>query len=189
MNLSSNRILKLIPELLVIFIGVYCAFLLDNYRTRQQELKYQKDYFNSFLSEIQSLQQTTHLLTVRVDTIISQLDKNEKFIQIYQRGLDLTHNQFLIQSAFINTNFSTIGPDFLVNLEHGSNLMRLIDDRFKILDEESRKFAIYRGNDISFKAWYRDELVYISGKLHRLIEVIEKGALPDTQAIIDKIMI
>ncbi len=145
--------LRLLPELIIIFVGVYGAFLLDSYKNDRQEQKYQKDYFNSFLLEIQALEQSTLLLTAQVDTMIKQLDSQENAAHIYKRGLQLTHNQFLIQSAFINTNFSTIGPDFLVNLEHGANLMSLIEYRFKILDQESRKFVIYEGGEENFKAW------------------------------------
>ncbi len=176
---------KLLPELIIIFIGVYGAFLLDSYKNQRQELKYQKDYFSSFLLEIKDLGQSTAQLATQIDTMIALLDSQENVEHIYQRGLQLTHNQFLIQSAFINTNFSTIGPDFLVNLEYGANLMSLIENRFKILDEESRRYAIYETKSPNFRQWYYQELVYISSKLHRLLEVINEGAIPETQAIID----
>lgn len=185
MALRPNSVLKLLPELIVIFVGVYCAFLLDSFRHQKIELKFQQDYFESFLIEVNQIHFRTKSLRDGIDSVLHAAKTDSNFDHYYHPDFDYNQNLFLIQSAFINTNFSTIGPRFLTSLEGGGNLMKTIEKRLDALQNESRKFMIYGEPDnTKFKSWYIEELQAISDMLNTLINDIEQGALPATKQII-----
>ncbi len=188
MSLNPKSILKLLPELIVIFVGVYCAFLLESFKNEKNELNHQKDYFESFLIEVNQIHWRTKNLKQEIDSVIHLAETNVDFDHYYHPDFDYNQNLFLIQSAFINTNFSTIGPRFLTSLEGGGNLMKSIEKRLDALQHESRKFMIYGNSEnTKFKSWYIEELNAISNMLGTLLQEIEQGALPATKQIIEEL--
>ncbi len=188
MALNPRSLLKLLPELVVIFVGVYCAFILESFKNQRNELNHKRDYFESFLIEVKQIHSRTNTLKNEIDSVINLAKTDPDFDHYYHPNFDYNQNLFLIQSAFINNSFSTIGPRFLTSLEGGGNLMKSIEKRLDALQNESRKFMIYGDPDNTrFKLWYVEELQAISSMLSILLKEIEQGALPATQQIIEEL--
>ena len=94
----KSRIYLLVSELLVVFIGVYCAFLLDDYREQQRNnIKKRKIY--------QSLIKETYQTKANLDQLISVFDSVyfDPFIQPYKNGRMPQLKPLLIGSVGIST--------------------------------------------------------------------------------------
>lgn len=175
-------------ELIIIFIGVYGAFLLNNYRQQNLTEQVQLKYYQTFLADLQSLQNKTDKLISQVETMIDEVETAESDALPYNRHLTLPNTSFIIKSAYESNNFRSLSTGYLINIEGGSNLIKHIERRFQILDEEVRNYILFKENNAKaeqeFKNWYINELKFILGLLTELKEAIEEGAIPATKELI-----
>lgn len=127
----------------------------------------------------------------QVDNVLAEV-KNSKTPNLpYVRELDFTNVFFIIESAYEGENFQTLDTQYLINIEFGSNLIQEIEKRFDILDEEVRKFKIYKSNssdnaETYFKQWYVNELSFLSNKLANLETAIERASV-GTRILIEEL--
>lgn len=175
-------------ELLVVFVGVYAAFLFDGIRERKAERANQATYFHAFLMELENLQADTERLKHQMDSTMERHRSDPASPLNFEHNIDFTNSIYIVESAFYNDRFTGIHPEFMMNLEFGANQIKRLDKRFDELRNEIRaaKFAGIEDSPV-FRTWLLGELEYLSARLNRLIITIEKGAVPETRAIISRL--
>ena len=76
----------------------------------------------------------------------------------------------------------------MMNLELGANQIVALDSRIREFRDKIYLAKINNeSNAEEFKKWYIGELNFIYKKVLRLIETIEKGALPETRQVISNL--
>ena len=95
-----KKVKSLFFELLVVFIGVYLAFQLNNLKEEKTNDEIKNNYYSVLLAEFNAnlieIQQTKSQL----EKVILTFDKEEKVDLFTLRKLDIKNNLFLLQSAF-----------------------------------------------------------------------------------------
>jgi len=178
-------------EFVTVFFGVMGAFLVNDWQADKQELRNKVTYFEAFIGDIKHLQYQVGQLESVISDIQKNANGNVDFKVTPNPNLRLKTNDYLIQSAFQNENFTAIGTQYLNNLSFGSNVISEIKDRVDNVRERSREYYLSVRKDEEevkrFKEWYLNELSDIKILLNQLNEIIEQGALPGTQSILERI--
>lgn len=178
-------------EMLIIFTGVYGAFVLNSYRQQNQQQEAQLKFMYSFRADLKKMNQQTARLIKGVQSTIKQVKQSKPGDLPYNRRLALPNSLLIIKAAYKGKNFEALETSFLVSMEFGANLIKLIEKRFNILDEEVRTFILYKEDNAKsfseFKKWYIAELNFIMSRLQMLNKAIDEGALPATQRIIKRL--
>ena len=177
----------LIVELLVVFIGVYGAFYLSTLQEEKRDRMNRVNYYKTFMLNLDDLYAGATRVKTEVDSAIVLMQNNPGSPIRLNRNIDFTSNMLIVRGGFESENFTTIGQDYLASLDRGSNLISIISKRCNYLEEETRKFLIYGGNERVFREWQLQELQSISGFLEMLQLTISEGAVPETKLIIQMI--
>jgi hypothetical protein len=205
MNLASTKVTffknarRLLLELVIVFLGVFFAFQLNNYKDELASQRTKKNYYRLILRDFEVLakemkgyrsQIAQHLEKFEQD--ISG-DSNPKVIPL--KTLDMTTNMMILRSAFSSGYLENLDPGYVSNLSHGSNLLTRVA---KLLDEynfsitqalnhyqyDSNRFFTPEGKLLPEYSWIIDDLKYIDHYLERLGQAVEQGAVPDTRRLI-----
>ncbi|EMR02814.1 hypothetical protein [Cesiribacter andamanensis] len=192
---------RLLSELLVVFIGVYGAFMLNSYRESQHERQVRLTYLNSFKAELGSINAFTKSLAATSDTLHMRY---QRAIAAGERPLLGVHpeliypiNMLIIRSAFHQGHFEVIGSKYVVNISNGSNIISLLQQRVDLFQEKSRELLLHTGGDPallyaqdgSLKPayhWYLQDLAFLSRLASQLQAVIEKEAITDIERLINE---
>ncbi len=172
-------------ELVIIFVGVYGAFLLNNYRQQNQTEEAQLKYYQTFLEDLQWFEQRTEGLTGQVQNTIEKVEAAEPDALPYNRKLAFPNSLFIVSSAYEGKNFESLTISYLISIEVGTNLIKRIERRFQILDEAVRTHILFEETGgQEFKSWYLNELNFIQKLLFELQTIMEEGAIPATKRMI-----
>lgn len=190
---------RLAFELIVVFAGVYGAWMLSDYQERQREKRDRRMYHEAFLEEMRRYDAVTHQQRDLVDSLIQFYDREIRAgrtpeLKIH-RALDFTSNFYVTKAAFQNAYMNSIGIDQAVSISLGSNLISLLEKRIDAYhaecrrffygpNVEQRKFYDEKGRLIPSMQWYLEDLESIRGVFDVLIMAIEKGAIPSTEKLI-----
>jgi hypothetical protein len=179
---------KYFLELIVVFVGVYTAFLFDSYKEEKKSLENKIIYFTAFENVLNQYAKKCSHLKKLVDSLIMINTSNEYLnVQLNQK-LEFTNTIYIVESVFKSDKFSGIDPQFMVNLEFGANLIKTIE---KQIDElKNNIFTAIISNTVNnkdLKQWYLSELNSLSTKIERLMIAIHKGAVPGTKKIISNL--
>lgn len=100
---------RLLAELLVVFIGVYGVFWLNNYREENHQRQIRKNYYQSFKVELSLISQHSKMIATVTDTLHSHysnaISRGERPILKIHPELDFSINMFIIRSAFNQQHF------------------------------------------------------------------------------------
>ncbi len=177
----------LLIELVVVFVGVYGAFYLSTLQEAKRERQNRVNYYQTFLFNLDQLYADATRVKSEVDSTLTLLEEKPDIPISINRDIDFTNNMLVVRGGFESENFTTIGQEYLASLDRGSNLISSIEKRANYLEEETRRFLIYGGNEMQFRRWYRGELARLSLYLGQLQQTITEGAVPETREIIRQI--
>lgn len=186
-------------ELLVVFVGVYAAFALNNYRESQKAIASQIKFAESFRAEIEYNGKYAQLLKHELDSIADQLEKD---IEAGLRPpldpipqLRLSVGTFITRAAFNENHFEAIDQQFLFNISQGVVLFDDIQNQIELFHQKAREqlyvsepdFYLPSGQLKPEYRWYLDDLKNLRFLFKRLEYAIEKGAIPGTDSLIQKL--
>lgn len=137
-------------EIFIIFTGVYGAFLLNNYRVKQQKEDMRKEYYQLFLYSLDDLAKETSHLKSAIDSLIKKTQSGTGVV-LPGNPFIFKENKFAIRTAFSGKQFQVFGAEFLMDLSEGSNLITLVEDRIKILNKEIRNYRLNKYSTDNFK--------------------------------------
>ncbi len=191
---------NLLLELFIVFLGVFLAFQLSNYKEGVASDKLKKNYYTLILYEFQSNLKEISYAKNEISEYLQKFknDLNKKEIPKIKplKSIDLENNMLVLKSAFENGHLENINPRYISNLSLGSNsltrLSKLIDNYNSSID------FVLRANDWDNETFYTinkelkdkylwiiDDLVFIQEYLSKLEGALENGAIPDTKSLIE----
>lgn len=193
---------RLLSELLVVFIGVYGAFMLNNYREERHAEQVRLTYFNSFKAELVSIRNFTKTLAATSDTLHSRyqraIEKGERLPLAVHQELYYPVNMLVIRSAFNEQHFEAIGSKYVEKISNGANIISLLQQRLDLFQDKSRDLLLQTGGDPALLyteegtlkpayQWYLQDLAFLSSLSSQLLVVIDKEAIPDIERLIKEL--
>lgn len=184
-------------ELVIVFIGVYGAFELNNYQQGQRELKIRENYFISFQSELSKLIFDMKEVKKLVDEELEQLDTydasdgNQAFIPIY---LSFQESLLITQAGFNDDVFVQLDPSLASSLTGGYDFVKMLQamvDNYNQAASSNLYGLVWsdlmdRNGQLKPQfQWYRNNLNLIRINFENVISMMSNQALPAVQAIID----
>lgn len=196
-RLATRKYRKILLELFIVFLGVYLAFQLNNYKESREADRLQRNYYdimlnelNSNLYEISSSKKTIDTYLVNLKTNISDA-KDPRIRPLLTVNLD--NNMLALKSAFENGHFENLDARYISNLSLGSNLLtRVAKSISRYNDSVSDLLAtnnwdndlLYKNHQLKSKyEWLITDLESISEFLGDLEGAIKHGAIPDTEKL------
>ena len=190
---------RLLSELLVVFVGVYGAFMLNSYREEQHVQQQRVNYLESFKEELVNVEMLTGTLATVSDTLLTRYNraiaKGERPMLNVHHELVYPINMLIIRSAFNEQHFEAIGSVYVAKISNGSNIISLLQERVDLFQDKSRDLLIHTGGDPDVLynkdgtlkpayQWYLKDLAYFRIVGSQLQQVIEKEAIPDIERLI-----
>lgn len=189
-------------ELIVVFIGVFSAFQLNDFRDQQRNDAIKVNYYKSFQQELLFI--SNYNVSIR--------DSLQSIIQTYETGLqqgsqpalkyltdfNMIGEAPIVESAFSDEHFTSIGSYLLVNISFGNNHFGWIKERMNeynrrvkdLLYNESRPANSLYDSNGQLKPefeWYLEELRAIIVLINELERQIHDGAIPSTNQLIESL--
>ncbi len=189
-------------ELIVVFIGVFSAFQLNDFRERQRNDAVKINYYKSFQNELLLISDFNTSVRDSLNNVIqfyeTEINEGRKPALRYVTGFNIIGKAPIVESAFNDEHFTSIGTNLLVNISFGNNHFGWIkekvdgyNERVKDLIYNQRKAPeYYYGPDGQLKPefqWYLDELRTIIALINELERQIHDGAIPATNQLIESL--
>lgn len=189
-------------ELIVVFIGVFSAFQLNDFRDRQRSDDIKINYYKSFQEELLFISQYNNGIKDSIETIIgiyeNGINQGTRPALKYLTDFNMISEAPIVESAFSDEHFTSIGSYLLVNISFGNNHFGWLKER---VDEYNRrvKDLLYNQNrpvDAFYDQkgelkpefqWYLDELRAIIVLINELERQIHEGAIPSTNKLIESL--
>ena len=195
-----NKGKKLLLELFIVFLGVYLAFQLNNYKENIALNKLKNNYYTLILSEFQAnLREISYaengikdyLNKLKSDIVEKETPKIKSL-----KSIDLENNMLVLKSAFENGYLENINPKYISNLSIGSNSLTRVSkliDKYNysidnVLKENNWNKELFYNEDKELKdeyKWIIDDLEFIQEYLKQLKNAFENGAIPETKKLIE----
>lgn len=191
----KKNLKKIVLELFIVFIGVYLAFQLNNYKENLNTKKIKNNYYKVLLKDFNSNLQDIQNAKKQITLFISEIDSGKKPNFIKLNRVDLSNNLFLLKSAFNSGYLENIDSKYIQNINNGSNhlvkVAKFMDNynnsiNTVLINNDFDPLTFYNSNGLLKKKynWCKNDLEYIVNYLNGLEIGISKGAIPDTKALI-----
>lgn len=201
MNMENviSTLKRLFFELVIVFLGVFLAFQLNNYRQSIANNKIKERYYGLILAEFKSnlaeVKFTKNLVSAYLDTLAVQIENGNKPKLNSLENYALDNNLFVIKSAFESGHLENLNPRFINNISVGSNYLTRLSNRINQFNDKvnlayqsndwlSDKFYTKNGQLKAEFEWYMNDLHFILKYLNNLETAIEEGAIPDIEKVI-----
>lgn len=137
-----KNIKNLIVELFIVFLGVFIAFQLNNYKEEIDSRKLKKNYYLLILDEFQSnLEEISHAkeqIIIYLNNLKSNIVKKENPKIESLKSIDIENNMLVLKSGFENGYLENINPKYISSMSRGSNYLtsvaKLIDNYNNSID-------------------------------------------------------
>lgn len=194
-----ERYRKILLELFIVFLGVYLAFQLNNYKEGREADKLQRNYYEIMLNELRSnlveITETKRQVDTYLEDLTTKISKKENPIIAPLLKVNIDNNMLALKSAFENGHFENLNPQYISNLSLGSNLLtRVARGLNRYNDSVSAMLAannwdnelLYDNHKLKPKySWVITDLESLSAFLGNLEGAIKHGAIPDTEALFE----
>ncbi len=191
-----QKLAKIFIELLIVFIGVYLAFQLNNYKEEAENQRIRNNYYKVLSNEFEYTAQNIKQVADQLEAFASRLDAKEKPQLSKLQRLDLSDNMYVLKSAFNSGYFENIDQKYINNIGRGANhldkvstLLTNYNNKIQnALIANSFENSIFYDEDGTLKNnyfWVKEELDYIIYYLKMLEKVIVEEAIPDTKSLIE----
>ena len=199
-RISGKTVTGFAVELVIVFLGVYLAFLFSDYQEELQERTIRVKYYNSLILELASLR--NHLLSEDV-TIQEHVAVVAEIEQGLQPDLPVRHLSFVYRgdvaaAAFDSQNFESLGADDLRNISQSLPALALLEDRVTrfselttmvLLPMKTSGTSAYDadGRLLSHLAWYPRLVREIATLNQGVREGLSERAIPSLVAARDQL--
>lgn len=189
---------NILGELLIVFVGVSGAFVLNNYRDGLAERHQQEVFYQSFLKDIQNLRARSGAFEGELKEFLAAYDSalaegQNPNLQV-PSDWEFRTNLFIISSAFTESQLAILDTRFASSLSMGSDLIAMIQNRLDEYQRDNRALFLMPGiNDQLFDeqgslhtqyAWLVEDVKALQSLNQNLIRSIDEGAIPATRQML-----
>lgn len=185
---------KILIELLIVFVGVYLAFQLNNFKEEKEKASIKNNYYRVLANEFESTANNLKQVSSQLNEFISLIESGKEPSLLNVQKLDLNDNMYILKSAFNSGYFENIDSKYINNIARGSNYLTKVAT---LLDNYNRRVesvliindfnnSVFYNEDGSLKnnyGWCKEDLKYIIYYLQMLQKVIVEEAIPDTKSL------
>jgi len=194
---QKTSILKIIAELLIVFVGVYGAFELNRFQQNNREIAIKESYFNSFMSELVKLtsdiKNTQNVIDNRISTFESELENGQKPI-LQPLNLHFLAPMLITRAGFNDDVFTQLNPGLAASLSGGYDNVQIVSQHIadfnaicnrQLISNEPISFYDISGKLKPEFDWYLTGLKRLQNYVGSLSDMINTGAIPATKKLIE----
>ncbi len=194
---QRNGLLKIVAELLIVFVGVYGAFELNRYQQSQREEKIREAYFKSFKSELNKLAYDIRLTQKAIDQGIVEFEtsiENGERRRLTPLEFSFDAPMLITKAGFNDDVFTQLNEGLAASLSGGYDNVQLVSQKIKRFNDlcdrqfiSNTPISFYdsRGNLKPEFDWYLEELKNLQKYMQNLNKMISEGAIP----AVDKLLL
>ena len=198
MKKSKLSVGRFLFELFIVFIGVYGAFVLNNYQQREREQKIRESYFVSFRSELRQLIGSIRQTENRINNEIEALEKYTDSLKkqpFFPLTLNFKQSLLITQAGFNDDVFIQLSQDLALSLTGGYDFVKSLEqraERFNALSQNKLSGLSWgdlfdsQGKLKTEHQWYRRELDILKANFERVGSMMENDAAPFVDRVIDR---
>ena len=136
-SFSPMDFARYLLEFVIVFVGVYLAFLLTDYQEELREREVRVKYYENLIYEFQSLvghlgQQEQTLLGYQA--VLEEIEKGNRPL-IPVSTLTFLFSGGVVDAAFEGANFSSLDSRVLANIVRGRPYLEALDQRISMLNQ------------------------------------------------------
>lgn len=197
MKKNKLSVARFLFELFIVFIGVYGAFVLNNYQQANREQKIRENYFISFRSELKQLtyniRQAEKAISLEIDELGRYQDslKDQAFFPL---TINFKESLLITQAGFNDDVFVQLSPDLASSLTGGYDYVKSLEqmvDRFNLMAQDKLsglKWGELFNNQGTLKTdykWYLKQLDLLKESFNTVGSMMENEATPFVEQVIE----
>ena len=130
-GLSRKSVAGFAVELVIVFVGVYLAFLFSDYQEGLQDRAIRVKYYNSLILELEQLGQHLMAEDRTIQQHMAVVAEMEEGLQpdLPVRHLSYTYQGIVAAAAFDSENFQSLDPEDLSNISQSLPVLAQLEDR------------------------------------------------------------
>ena len=180
-------------ELVIVFLGVYLAFLFNNYQERQHERSMQLQYYDSLILEFKVLQFHLEQENGKLQKHLAVVAEIEEGGQpdLLPSDLYYLYRGSVLEAAFSGTNFASLNNHIISNIIGGTPLLETLDETVSQLNQltatvllpaqvAATDFYDEQGLKAAF-SWYPRLIGEIHTTNRNLTMAVGERAIPDLE--------
>ena len=184
-------------ELVVVFVGVYLAFLASDYQEELRDRAIRIKYYQSMILEFEALSRHLEQENEKIQQHLAVVAELERGGQPDLAVVDLSYlyRGSVVAAAFDSQNFASLDEGMLANIIQGIPLLELLEDRVErfnalLLPIQASGSPVYdsTGTLLPHLAWYPRLVREIEIANRSLHDVVASRAIPDLTADRDRLM-
>lgn len=184
-------------ELVVVFAGVYLAFLASDYQEELRDRAIRIKYYQSMILEFEALSRHLEQEHEKIQqhlAVVAELEQGDR-PDLAIADLSYLYRGSVVAAAFDSQNFESLDDKILANIIQGIPLLELLEDRVErfnalLLPIQTSGSPAYdpAGRLLPHLAWYPRLVREIETANRTLHDVVVNGAIPDLTADRDRLM-
>ena len=178
----------LVIELVVVFVGVYLAFLASDYQEALEDRAIRVKYYRSMILEFEGLArhlEDEHAGILRHLAVVAEIEQGGQ-PDLAVGDLSYLYRGSVVAAAFDSQNFESLDDGILANIISGIPLLELLEDRVArfnalMLPLQASGTPVYdsAGRLLPHLAWYPRLVREIDVANRTLHRVVVDVAIPD----------
>ena len=195
---------RLVFELLIVFAGVYGAFVVSDFQDQQRAKRARIAFLQTFREDLVRMDRQMVIPRMQVlDSLIvfyeSAMAAGKKPELKFHPTIDFTSTMLVVRAAFNSDYLENIEREHIVSISQGSNLITLIEKKSDVFQNECRRWfhgPSYTNDDFYDRSgrlkpgmqWYLDDMKELRHLLQILDIAIMQGAVKSTDHLLKKEM-
>ena len=194
--LAREKVAGLAIELVVVFVGVYLAFLASDFQEELEDRAIRVKYYQSMILEFEALSshlEDEHARIQRHLAVVSEIEQGGQ-PDLAVGDLSYLYRGSVVAAAFESQNFESLDDEILADIIGGIPLLERLEDRVDrfnalMLPVQASGAPIYdpAGRLLPHLAWYPRLVREIETANRTLYDVVANRAIPDLEADRDRL--
>ena len=200
-GLSRKSVAGFAVELVIVFVGVYLAFLFSDYQEGLQDRAIRVKYYNILILELEQLGQHLMAEDRTIQQHMAVVAEMEEGLQpdLPVRHLSYTYQGIVAAAAFDNENFQSLDPEDLSNISQSLPVLAQLEDRVDRFSELATTVLLPMrasgssaydadGGLLAHLAWYPPLVREIEFLNHVIQEGLAERAIPSLVGSRDQLL-
>ena len=193
-KIAQLEVMKYLFELVIVFLGVYLAFLLTDFQDAVQERDIRVQHYESLALELQVLASTLEFEEAKLRKhmrVVEEIDQGKR-PQIPPSDLLYIYTGSVRDAAFNSRHFEALDSDIVQNIIHGSFGLSMLEKQVESFNDKSNALlpVLATNEDCCYDEdgqllehwqWYPQLITDIYNLNQAAREGITNQAIPDLQ--------
>ena len=200
-KISRKTVAGFAVELVIVFVGVYLAFVFADYQEELQDRAIRVKYYNSLILEFTRLDQHLEQENEGIQrhlVVVAEIEEGGR-PELTVSDLSYLYRGSVVAAAFNSENFESLDPDILSAIISGIPLLEYLEDRVDRFNDLTATVLLpmkaagapeYNadGSLRAHLAWYPRLLREIGSANRALHEIVNDLAIPDLAESRDELL-